>query len=437
MANIFIAMYNMAMTQHRKDRNIMPPYYEALLKGLKKAGNNVLCFHYEDCWFDFKNKSIDKSLLKKIKEFNPDLCIFFNNGFWDITNIFDCPILIWDVDSPSLYPNKNGIEQNPDRYKFVTLQASAKKIIKAIFNIKDKNIELLSPFTEIHADKNIPAKYNIVFCGINWLIDGGFYFLNGFLNLKDITFEEKIAAKEVLSEYITYPFKTSEQIYKEKGFSCSHRIKWPKHLVDNQISGLKRLRFLTEIADLGLEIRGMRFFEKNMNYFPELMFCFNPEPTFSLLENENLYNQAKIGFNTNHIQAVSGFSWRVCDIMASNACLVSEYKPDMDILFPGIELPTFTNKFEARTQCNNILNNDNLRIDIMSQCHEIINRKFRFEHTLEKLENFLKIELHTEEEGTLEFLHCNIEKYKMELKPFFKDLVDKMHYTIWSYIYRS
>ena len=106
-----------------------------------------------------------------------------------------------------------------------------------------------------------------------------------------------------------------------------------------RLSGLRRVRYLSAVADLGLELHGLYWDQACMAYFPEVAFCYNRAPISSLTENQALYNRSKLAINTNHLQAVSGFSWRVCDIMASNACLVTEFKPDMLELFPNVPLP--------------------------------------------------------------------------------------------------
>ena len=176
-----------------------------------------------------------------------------------------------------------------------------------------------------------------------------------------------------------------------------------------------------------------------MKYFPEVGFCYNKERVFSLEENQKFYNGAKIGFNSNHIQALSSFSLRVCDIMASNACLVTEERANIKKLFPNIGIPTFTNPYEAREQCIKILNNENLRQDIVAKSHEIIEKNHRFKNILEILESCSDIKLsNAENTGSITY-----DLYQ-EKKPSFlfslianiKDLKvfqNSMRYRIWKH----
>ena len=78
MANILISMYNFA--RDPKDYNIMPPFYEGFVQGLLGAGNNIFCFFHKDYNYNF-SEDIPKTLLQELREFYPDVAIFFNNNF--------------------------------------------------------------------------------------------------------------------------------------------------------------------------------------------------------------------------------------------------------------------------------------------------------------------------------------------------------------------
>ena len=139
-----------------------------------------------------------------------------------------------------------------------------------------------------------------------------------------------------------------------------------------------------------------------MNYFPEVFLCYNNKQVYSLKDNEEFYNSAKISLNTKSIQATNGFSFRVCDILASNACLVTEKCDDLNILFPKVGIPTFTSPAEAREQCKRLLENENLRIEIVNAAHETIDKNFRFKQVLDNLEDITNMCMHSSTFGTLE-----------------------------------
>lgn len=401
MAKILVSLYNNFIKQTDKI-DVLPPFYEGFLKGLKELGNEVLCFVYKDWGKDFST-DIPNEIEKKIRSFNPDLCIFFNNNFWDVSKIFDCPILVYDVDSPNMYANLNKIQKNPNRYKFITIQSTMTDVIKSITGTDFKNIRHVHSFTSIKA-KNTAIVRNIGFVGSNWMW-GGENFIQEFLK-KNPNDEEIKSAKLVLDEFIKYPFYDANYYYDKLHLNSKKRIDFfTLKETTARISGVKRAKCLEAIADLGLEIRGLYWDNSSMNYFPKALMCYNSNNIFTLDDNENFYNSSLIGFNTNHIQAVSGFSWRVCDILASNACLVSEFKPDIAKLFKKARIPMFTNEYEARSLVKRVLKEKNYRRDIIHRSHEIIDSEFRFDYVSSNIEDFLGISLNGNMQGSLNFLY--------------------------------
>lgn len=400
MARIFVALHNFAY--RTTETNEMPPFFESFLRTLEAAGNDVLCYFHKQQGREFGQK-IPKNLLEKIKLFSPEICIFFNNEFYDITPYFDGPILIYDVDSPIKYADVDRVIRTKDRYKFAVNQSSGIKIIQEMIGAEKRNIQYIAPFTGIRSNPNADVRTNIAFCGSHWLWQGCDC-VTKFLKEKP-TEEERKLAIDVFNRFIKYPFVTSEEMYKEYAQPVQKQLEINDlRLYSARYSGLRRARFLTAVAPLGLEIRGEYWDNQCLNYFPEIALCYNAQPTYSVKATEDFYNSAKIGFSTSHIQAVSGFSWRVCDILASNACLVSEYRSDFAQLFPGVGFPTFSSEAEAHDRCAYVLENPNYRADVVARAHETIEKKFRPDRAVHELEDFLGIPLFTEKAGTLTFL---------------------------------
>ena len=107
---------------------------------------------------------------------------------------------------------------------------------------------------------------------------------------------------------------------------------------------------------------------------------------YSIQHNQDIYNRSKIGINVSHLQATSGFPWRVMDIMASNACLVTDKHEDFKRLFGKIPIPTYDSASEAYMVCKELLKDEARRREIVMQCQEVINNNYRFKHLLPKLE---------------------------------------------------
>lgn len=398
MAKIFVSLYNFG--RKKDDFHAFPPFYESFIHGLKDAGNEVLCFHQKTFTRSFDSE-IPPIQSQIIKSFNPDLCILFCNKFWDISRIVDCPILIYDTDSPLEYAGINHLRANVDRYKFVTSHSEGIELLKNYMNAKKENCSIIPFFSEVRANPNCQQERNISFLGTNWLWHG-YDFVSSYIR-NNPSPEDREFAKQMLNRFVKYPFETTEQIKNSlniNSYDCTFDFNDTRRAAI-EISGLRRLHYLSSISDLGLEVRGAYWNIDCMNYFPDVAMCFNAAQTFTLQENEGFYNNSKLSLNTRHIQAQSGFSFRVCDIMASNACLISEESNDLKKLFPKLNIPSFSTPSELRKICKELIANDDLRLEIVAQSQEAINQGHRFHHVLEKMESFCKISLRTSQLGTL------------------------------------
>ncbi len=401
MANIVAAFHR--ITSDPKIPDSMPPYYEGMLSGLRKNGNNVLCFVHDIHGTLWDDKEIPESILEKIENFGPDVFILFNYDFYDISEKFDVPIVIYDVDSPNRYENKSAILKCPSRYKFAVIQKAGSKLVRDFCNdVKAEQIRYIKPFTEIQ-NKEEDLKNNIAFCGSHWLWSGCSNIYD-FMKMQPLD-KEREMAKQVLKYYKEHPYGELDEIYEKFRYAPDRRLKNEQYILAGRLSGLKRAEYLSYISDLGLEVRGEYWNHPSLNFFPELALCYNCSPTVTIFENEIFYNSSKIGFNVNHIQAKSGFSWRVCDILASNACLISEYTPDLNAAFSSIGIPMFTNKEEARQQCIKILNDEPLRADIVAASNELIDRQYRFKNILCDLEELCGLSLQSEGSGNIEIVN--------------------------------
>ena len=147
------------------DNCAVPCFYESFVDGLKSFGNNVLVFVFDKFSADFGG--VPENVKNSINEFNPDLCVFFNNTFYDISRMVECPIVVYKVDSPMYYCNKKALKQRIDRYKFVVTQDLSVNELIDNFGVQKQNIINVPFFTEIKA-KNENFKNNIsFFVGIN------------------------------------------------------------------------------------------------------------------------------------------------------------------------------------------------------------------------------------------------------------------------------
>ena len=160
MAKIFISFFNGIIDE--ANPSAMPPFYETFINGLVNSGNEVLA-HPVYQWYGVE-PHCPRDLLIRIQNFEPDLMIFFNNHFYDVSNKFDCPIVIYEVDSILHYYNKKALKQNQNRYHYIVSQTDSIETLQKELGITKDRIGYLPFFTQMRAEK-IPQTTNISFIG--------------------------------------------------------------------------------------------------------------------------------------------------------------------------------------------------------------------------------------------------------------------------------
>ena len=212
MANVFIAMYNFGRDE---DFYVMPPFLEAFVHGMRKRGNNVLCYMHKTYGREF-DEELPEDYRDKILEFDPDLCVLFCNNFWDISDLVSCPIVIYDIDSILEYKGIDRLRNNIDRYLFVINQEAASDLIIEKLDAKTRQIVYIPFFSEVQSDENAIIEENIRFLGTNWLWKGT-NFVTDFMR-KQPTKDDCDIARNVLEAFLDYPFEDAITIIDKKGF---------------------------------------------------------------------------------------------------------------------------------------------------------------------------------------------------------------------------
>lgn len=402
MANVFIAFYNGLRDEN--NINIMPVFYESFIYGLKSQGNNVMVYHHRLWNKDFEK--VPEELLKIIKDFNPTVCFIFNNSFYDLADDLDCPIVIYEVDSPLYYANKEKIKSNPNRYLYFIASSDNKQYLQELFGVLPNRIFRTPFFTSINPE-NMEQNNNIVFIGSKFTSNNINTSINKFISTAP-TNDEKIMFKKCIEYIKNNPYVTKEELISKLNIK-SHKISsnLDIHELVFLLSDEQRIGVLSNISDLGLELYGTKNWGTNYFYNSNLNLCYNKKNIYSLKHNQDIYNSTKIGISISHLQAKSGFPWRVCDVMASNACLVSDYHSDFDIFFPGIEIPVFESPQEARELCLSLLKDNNKRKEIVLSCQEYVKKNYSFDRLLKIIEEILSCTLHTDETGMISWLSDN------------------------------
>lgn len=391
MARIVIAFYN--GIEDSEISSAMPLFYEAFIKGLDEAGNDIAVFSHKVFGRDFKE--IDEETKRAIVEFKPEICFIFNNSFYDLSEVVECPIVIFEVDSPRYFANRENIKNNPDRYLYFIIQTNSRKVLIEEFGVDDKRIFYTHSFSEVYAEDSGEGGTNISFIGSRFL-SADTNFFQKFVS-ENPTQEEWKMLQNCMNEIRVNPQVTpTELVYKYSITSelVAKNLNIPDILMT--LSGEKRMKVLSAVVELGLDLYGTSDWAFEYYYNTDLNFAYINKKVYSVEHNQTILNNSKIGINVSHLQATSGFPWRVMDIMASNACLVTDYHSDFDQLFPEVNkiLPIYGNPFEAYDLCKKLIQDKSRRREIVLRCNEVIDSKYRFKNLLPRLEEYSGVIMH-------------------------------------------
>lgn len=395
MAKIFLSFMNGIQDAQHPDE--MPCFYETIVKGFQDAGNELLVFNEKGLPYGERPETTER-IKTALEKFSPDVVIAFNNFGPDYSKFCDCPILIYEVDSPLYYDGLDSIRAHPGRYRFLLNQEESGHLLKSRFGVPAELTCQVPFFTEIRAEQ-LEKKSNIVFVGSRF--KGSQFHWHEFRKRNPCE-EEVRRYVQLLNDLRRSPFARLEDILDKYGDLVRSQEELDRLIFS--LAAEKRTQILSEVVDLGLELYGTRDWLLSGGENAALYLAYKPKGIYSLKDNQDLYNSAKIGLNVNHVQAVSGFSWRVCEIMASTACLVSEESSNLKRYFPDVPIPTFSNKYEAREQCERILKDDGLRQYISWKSREAIDKKYRFCNVLPLIEAAAGIDLHGDGPGTVSFV---------------------------------
>ena len=383
---IFCSFWN--GSRDPRDLLKLPHYYEGLLNGLRDEGNQVL-YYCPPFWCAEYSSDAPQSLLDAIRAFDPELIILFNNLFYnfDFSKNFSCPTLVWEVDSPLYYTNKHILKNNP-RIFYAVASSTSIDVVADMFGAERRQILHLPFFTSVQREER-EKSINISFIGTRFTTTD---IVRNFL-AKSPSQDDRKQFDKALAYVSIYPFGRKEDIEKCCGITSQTVLEaFDYEKACALLSSSRRTDTLGAIADLGLSLYGSPTWAE-LEHPARVALSYHDTRVYSIQHNQDIYNASKISLSVSHVQATSGFPWRVMDIMASSACLVSDYHSDFEKIFPKAPIPCFSSPFEAREICLRLLRNDNERNDIVAACNEHITDDFRVPHVIDTVGAFIGMRL--------------------------------------------
>lgn len=378
----------------------LEPYIESFIDVLVRNGNEVLTYIDQDfkVKHKLKRKYINYKTRQEIKKFNPDLIIAFNNAINPVlVEKLHAPILIVASDTPIYWHHKDFIKNNNSRYSVAYLNNDMADTLRDEYGIPLHKQVLIPYSTDIHANNTITPNKDISFIGNFY--NHEVFLSNLYVFLKNKA-KDKNLCKQLFVEIIDELGKSKKQTQKINEL-CAKLSKITKESVVPEIliphifcmlTNKKRTELLSGLLNHDLHLYSHNCAQTCLNNNYELFKKLEPSNVFSLADTERIYNESRICINMPHAQVNTGFSWRVCDILASNALLISNPSKDLDRLFGGI-IPTYNNADELRAKVEYYLSHDKERQEIIKKCQKIIDKNHRFENVLAILENFTRYKL--------------------------------------------
>jgi spore maturation protein CgeB len=387
-------------------------YYDGLVHALSENHDLLVVNNFDKSQLA---NFINEEQCQKIVDFHPDLIITFNHVINDfIYQHTNCNVLIIEAD---LYPNGFHNIDLINKYSNKIFIATANnnlrnRIKKLITNLKEDRFIILKNSTSLASCKETDFKQNISFIGTLMGIDDNnkvIKFLSENINNKsNLEYIKTIIDKALYNIDLVHPLEL-------KAIDCTFLDLF------RYISFLNRIKILENVNDLGLKIYGKSYVLSNLATLGSLIFSINEiEGVLNALQNQEIYNQSKISINLhfahNSIDPnLSCYSWRVCDIMATNSCLVSTFCPALDQDFgKWVKIPQFSNRHEAYDLCKKLLAEENLRKDTVEASQLAIKEgKFTFAERAKEIAEIFNLKP-VQKEPHFDFL-VNTDKNKEEV----------------------
>jgi hypothetical protein len=406
--------------------------YESISTELLENGNDVFRININnpryfkiDYWGGSCSIS-NNDKLDEILKFDPELVLSFNFSIPTmILNAISktCKVCIIDADNPQEFFNKKYLLLNTEKFYYLGMQKCSLDLYKRYVskNIYEGKNYLYFPVATSLKKEQEPIANNISFIGSNFL------YLRSPDEMPDGFYEEvglKLYEQIKKDYFFSFPKALNiinNKFNKEKSLRLFNCIR-------NLYIGQERLKYLSVLAPLGLNIYGLSYHWRRSAYYDfEIAASFNETPISTIQENQKVYNTSKISVNISHPQAINSFSWRVMDIMASNSCLLMEKKQDWDDLFGQYiseevkNAIIYKDKIDMYLKAKRLLEDEDFRKRCVFELNNSIEENGRWKHRFAVLEKFISVKLLGDKHTHYKYI--KIEKYKINKE----DLAKKEH----------
>ena len=354
----------------------------------------------------------ERKLIAYINGVSPDFVFSTNRG--GITSGMmrevQCPIVTWMVDRiPFLHHGGGHNSLFGERDYVVTSSTKNVARLESLYPVLKNRVHYL-PFATNVGDFQ---RYSDVEQDVDISFVGTYFYCGQLTNILDTYKHDKKLVEPILklvkriSE--NYDLDINDEVkelgleYVLKDFDLD--IFKFKGLLANAISLNRRVKCLDAVSDLGLRLYGTENWV-NVNQFSlQLLSCYQfGEFIKTRGQLVNLYQRTKIGLNVSHHQAVDGLPYRIFDIMASRALLVSDFREDSDLykLFGrDIPIPMYRDENDLRKCVVHFQKNESERRDAVNECNRLVRDGFSFQDRVKQFYDIVGLSFATSSSGKL------------------------------------
>jgi hypothetical protein len=377
------------------------PFMSSLIEAFEAQGARLHVIRTNDLVDNLAARSLSRAvsedkLLRHIKSIRPAFILSTNRGgiTQRMMQELECPIISWLVDHVPFEHHGGNSDTLFGARDHVVVSASAMvAAIQERYPALGGRTHYLPFATEPRGHEEIAPRSP----DINISFVGTFFYGNEFvLLLRRYRNDARISTSLLAAaSAVERDFKTDiTELVDKLGLSevlTQNGVRVPnlQMAMANVASMNKRIRLLDAVSDLGLLLWGTENWIDAAAYSLPLLRCYRFGEFIRTREQlTDVYARSRIAVDIPHVQAVGGLPYRVFDILASPALLITEHHPESDLyrLFgKDAPIPTYRNGEDLRRIVQHYLANEDERRDVVSKCNALVADRFSFTDRVREL----------------------------------------------------
>ena len=372
------------------------PFMEEMVKGFTQLGIDVDVYigneFTEDRGINGISKGINlDNLTNHIRNQKYDLAVSFNNSMLSrkFIDFFDCKIVSWIVDdfNHTFQHDNLGLF---DAFKFNTqiIISSTELQERLEYEIAgvSKRLNFLPTATQVTDSET--GNFNHETYNISWVasfLDSKgteLLFQHSLPNKKHCELIRQCIVKLENNQVIDYNDKVEGIVIDD--FINMH--KWSRNFFEMQLQNMLSNQHRTEAVErlnkYGLALFGNSGWANAISCSRGVFDSLQAESQVKKHQDlMNVYNSSKICINISQVQSGGALPYRVLDILASNAMLITKYNEKSDafrIFGKDCPIVMYKNLDDLEHLCRYYLEHEEERVEIVKKCNAMLESGFSF-----------------------------------------------------------